>query len=102
MRKKTLVLLSIGVVVGMIVTSSVVFGISVPSTASNPVGYTPVGIRVPRDGAEVNKNAPLVIVTDRLTDVCCAGPAEIIFTLKTIGSDAEIIASGEVDVLLLP
>ena len=102
MRKQTLVVLLIGIVVGMVVTASVVFGISVPSTPSNPVGYTPVGIRVPREGAEIHKTASLVIITERLTDVCCVGPAEIEFCIKTIGPNAELIASGSVDVLLLP
>ena len=94
MKKKTIALLLIGMVAGM------VLGVAVTNTLADP-GYTPITIRVPRDGADVNKNAALTIVTERLPHVFGTGPAKITVIIETIGREPEVVASGEVYVNLV-
>ncbi len=67
-----------------------------------PKGYTPISIIVPREGWNINKNAPLILVTQRLNNVCCSGPAKITVLIQTYGPHAEIIALGSVNVWLMP
>ena len=66
-----------------------------------PKGYTPISIIVPREGWNINKNAPLVLVTQRLKDVCCSGPVKITVYIETCGDGAEVIAGGSVLVNLV-
>jgi hypothetical protein len=61
---------------------------------AKPMGYTPISLLIPKDGKHIHKNAPLVILTERLTDVCCSGPIVIEVTITTCGPAAEVIASG--------
>ena len=79
----------IGIMIGM------ALGIAVTNTVADP-GYTPIEIVVPNEGATIHKNAPLTIVTERLNDVCCSGPAKITVYIETMGAGGEIIASGSV------
>ena len=93
MKKKTIALLLIGIVAGM------VMGIAVTNTMANP-GFTWIDIRVPREGATVHKSAPLTIVTERLDEVTGIGPAKITVYIETTGPSGEIVAAGIVDVNL--
>ena len=67
-----------------------------------PLSYTPIDIIVPREGRNINKNSPLCIITQRLNNMCCSGPAKITVIIETVGDEAEVIASGSVYVLLMP
>ena len=67
-----------------------------------PLGYTPIDIIAPRTGQNINKNAPLHIITERLNDVFGVGPAKITVIIETCGPEGEIVASGSVNVWLLP
>ena len=66
-----------------------------------PLGYTPIDIVTPKTGKNINKNAPLHIITERLNNVCCDGPTRITVTIQTCGPESEVIASGSVIVWLL-
>jgi hypothetical protein len=95
MKKTQLIaLLVIGIVAGM------VLGTVLTTVLANP-GYTPIEIRVPREGQEVNKNEHLVIVTERLSHVYGTGPAKITVTIKLTGRMPEVVARGSVNVNLV-
>ncbi|GAH21390.1 unnamed protein product, partial [marine sediment metagenome] len=77
MKKIQLIaVLAIAVLAGMVLEAAVT------NTSADP-GYTPITIRVPREGADVNKNAALTIVTERLPHVFGTGPAKITVTIET-------------------
>jgi len=80
--------------------AGMVLGTVLPTVLANP-GYTPIEIRVPKEGKEINKNAALTIVTERLDDVFGIGPAEITVAIRTIGPRGELVASGSVRVFLV-
>ena len=93
MKKKTIAILLIGIIAGMVI------GITATSTLANP-GFTWIDLRTPKEGETVNKNAPLIIVTERLDEVTGIGPAKITILIETTGPIPETVAAGIVNVNL--